>query len=140
MKMNNGQFERYITGRYTIHQEWYSKKARSNKFWFLLFQTLIILFSILTPILITVSLQSFAIIFGAAVALITGIVNLFKFHDNWINYRSISESLKKEKHYYEFKLCDYHGAASPETLFVSRVESLISKENTIWESCHSEKK
>jgi len=42
------------------------------------------------------------------------------------------ETLKKEIHYYNAKLHDYAYSEDPESLFVGRVESLISRENTLW--------
>jgi hypothetical protein len=78
--------------------------------------------------------------FSAIVAIAATFSRSFNFQENWINYRTISETLKKEIHYYDAKLSEYQGAEDPEALFVSRVENLISRENTTWVTCQKSTK
>ena len=68
---------------------------------------------------------------GLIIAAITGVVTLYKFQENWVEYRTTCESLKHEKHLFLTKVEPYDGD-EPFPLFVQRVESLISKENTNW--------
>lgn len=68
---------------------------------------------------------------GLIIAVITGVVTLYKFQENWVEYRTTCESLKHEKHLFLTKVAPYDGD-EPFPLFVQRVESLISKENTNW--------
>ena len=56
----------------------------------------------------------------------------FKFQENWVNYRTIAEALKKEKHYYDAGALEYATVEDKEQLFVERVEVLISTESTSW--------
>ena len=37
-------------------------------------------------------------IIGVSIALIAGIMNLYKFHENWVSYRTTAEILKHEKY------------------------------------------
>ena len=78
------------------------------------------------------ALRWIAIISSGIVAVGTALVKTFKYQENWINYRTTCETLRKEKHYYDAKLYDYRDAKDPEALFVERVEALISRENTLW--------
>ncbi|MHC4367051.1 MAG: DUF4231 domain-containing protein [Planctomycetota bacterium] len=60
------------------------------------------------------------------------ILKTFKYQENWINYRTTCETLRKEIHFYRVGWGDYRDSKDREALFVERVESLISRENTMW--------
>lgn len=49
-----------------------------------------------------------------------------------MNYRTISETLKKEKRFYDAGIYEYGETADKEKLFIERVENLISRENSLW--------
>jgi len=70
------------------------------------------------------------------VAISTAALKTFKYQENWISYRTTCETLRKEFHYYEAGIHDYEDAEDRESLFVDRVESLISRENTLWVITH----
>ena len=72
------------------------------------------------------------------VAIVASALKTFKFQENWINYRTTCETLKKEIHFYEAGIGEYANAEDKEVLFVERVENLISRENTLWLSVHKE--
>lgn len=104
--------------------------------------TIVTVFSVLTPILLVIGewFTYLAIVTSGIVAIGTTLVRAFNYQENWINYRTTSETLKKEMYYYKAKLSDYHDAEDPEAIFVQRVESLISRENTMWLICQTPKK
>jgi hypothetical protein len=64
-----------------------------------------------------------------AIAAATG--SLFKYHENWIQYRATSEALKHEKFLFLGRSSPYDGNDALPVL-VQRVEQLISKENSNW--------
>ena len=68
---------------------------------------------------------------SAIVAILAGLIALFKFQENWISYRTTSESLKHEKYLYLTKVSPYDRENSFETL-IKNVENIISKKNTLW--------
>ena len=68
---------------------------------------------------------------GALIAVISTIISLNQFQENWIEYRTTCESLRHEKFLYLTKAEPYNNE-EPFGLFVQRVESLISKENSSW--------
>ena len=78
---------------------------------------------------------------GIAILLAIGTAALktFKFQELWISYRTIAETLKKEEHFYRARIGDYQDVDDTEALFVERVESLISRENTLWVMTHIQK-
>jgi len=69
----------------------------------------------------------------------TAALKTFKFQEIWINYRTVSETLKKEKHFFDAELDDYANTEEKEALFVERVESMISRENSMWVTTHQQK-
>lgn len=84
--------------------------------------------------------QWFSIMFGiigVLIACIEGVLALGKHHENWIEYRSICETLKHEKYMFLTKTGVYK-EDEPFPYLVERVESIISKENINWASLHYE--
>jgi hypothetical protein len=72
-------------------------------------------------------------------AIATSALKAFKFQENWMNYRQVAETLWQEEYFYEADLGPYATAADKRSLFVDRVESLISRENAIWVNVHQQK-
>ncbi len=70
-------------------------------------------------------------ILGVLIAVCSAISGLFKYHENWIQYRSTAEALKHEKFLYLVRVAPYDDANRLHSL-VQRVEALISKENSTW--------
>ena len=68
---------------------------------------------------------------GAAVVILSSLLGLGHYQENWAQYRTTCESLRHERFRYLTKTEPYGGAgAFP--LLVERVENLISKENSEW--------
>ena len=68
---------------------------------------------------------------GALVAILASLLSLNQFQENWIEYRTTCESLKHEK-YLLLTNSEPYNEEDPFGLFVQRIESLISKENSAW--------
>jgi len=68
---------------------------------------------------------------GVVIAVTTAVGSLFKYHENWIQYRATSEALKHEKYLYLSGVDPYDGVNSFHAL-VQRIEGLISNENSTW--------
>lgn len=133
--MDKQDFQDYLENRYYNQIKWYGSKSRYNQKMYKSCQIVITIFAVITPMLLFVQdkmLQWVAIVSSLTVAIGTALIKIFKYQENWINYRTTSETIKKEIHYYNARLHDYADAKDPEALFVDRVESLISRENTLW--------
>jgi hypothetical protein len=63
---------------------------------------------------------------------LTAALKTFKYQENWINYRTTCETLKKEKYLYDAGLSDYQESVDREAQFVDRLEALLVRENSIW--------
>lgn len=136
--MNEEEFKKYLKERYEDQINWYDKKAKWNHKAYQIYQWVIIILASLTPILILVGQEwSKWLAAGVAVlvAITAGALKAFKYEENWINYRTTCETLRKEIHYFEAEIRGYENQNNVEdkySLFVDRVESLISRENTLW--------
>ena len=136
--------EEYIQSRLDDQINWYSQKSQSNQHWFKWLRVIEIVFASTIPFLvslITTDTPLLRIIVGAmavCIAVVSGVVSLYKFHENWIEYRTIAETLKHEKYLFVTKVAPYDSETAFQSL-VARVESLISKENTNWSRSLNEK-
>ncbi|GAB6906454.1 conserved hypothetical protein [Desulfosarcina cetonica] len=68
---------------------------------------------------------------GAVVVVLAAFQSLGQYQENWIDYRSICESLKHEKYLF-LTGADPYTAPEAFPLLVQRVENLLSKENRNW--------
>lgn len=140
--MDSAKFKEYLTDRYNDQVLWYSNRATTNKQWYQIFQWGVVILSAAVPVLIAsmpIRFQWFTITISIILAIGTSALKTFKFQENWVNYRTISETLKKEKHFYDARLDDYANTEDKEALFVERVESMISRENSLWVTTHQQK-
>ena len=129
--------------RYQDQINWYDSKAVKSKHFYNVFQWGVIILSAISPILVVTLTESpwKWVAVGVTVLLAIGTAGLkgFKYQENWINYRSVAEALKKEKYFYAAGVDDYANLSDKEATFVKRVEALISGENSIWVSVHQPK-
>jgi len=137
--MEKEKFEDFLDTRYWKEINWYDKKANWNHKAYHTFQWIAIVFSALTPILVIIGdgyIRWITVGIAAIVAIVTAALKTFKYQENWINYRTTSETLKKEIHFYKAGIHGYENVDDREAAFVDRVESLISRENTMWVTTH----
>lgn len=143
--MKAEDFEKYLKERYQDQVDWYDRKARWNHQMYQVFQWSAIFFSAATPVLIVVYdgwTRWLAASIAFLVAIVTSGLKTFKYQENWVNYRTTAETLKKEKYYYDANIEGYQNLEDikyKQALFVDRVEQLISRENTLWVITHVEK-
>ncbi|MEV8313492.1 DUF4231 domain-containing protein [Streptomyces sp. NPDC059900] len=69
---------------------------------------------------------------GALVAVIEGAQQLFKFQENWIRYRAVCESLRREQYLYLAHGGHYAEAENADVLLAEQVEKITSQENALW--------
>jgi hypothetical protein len=129
---------------------WHGKKSRENKKRFLYLQTAIIITSATIAIINTLGIIDIisdyiavlSSVFGGTIVIITAIMQLHKFQENWITYRTTAELLKKEKYYYLNDVGDYSGLHSQEKkrLLVERVENIVSAETSKYFLIHKSEK
>jgi len=138
--MNKEEFDKYCTERYSPAITWYDKKAGKYKSLYYWFQTILIVLSALTPVFTVLTLTVVATITGSIVAILASLIKFMKLEEHWRNYRTTCETLKKEQYLFNASLADYKNNKNNYSVFVNRVESLISRENTLWVALSAEKK
>lgn len=132
--------EEYITNRVDNQISWYDSKSVHCQKVYKFFQTVEIIIAALIPLLsgyteIHISIPIIIGIFGAIIAIIESITKLFKWHENWIEYRTTCELLRYQKYLYITKSAPYN--TEPETIdniFVRNIENIISAENNKWKN------
>jgi hypothetical protein len=131
--------QEYLETRVTDQISWYDKKSLWNKKMFIRLKVLETIFALMIPFLIgyitteRIELKLTVGFIGIVVAVVTNVVTLLKLQENWIEYRTVAESLKHEKFMFVTRSGPY---TIPNDLsaFVERFESLISQSNTKWAS------
>ena len=136
--MEGQEFEEYLKERYKRQVQWYDNKSAQNKRYYQWLQWTVIIISASVPALVA-SIPTWkwiTVTLSIILAIATAALKTFKFQENWVNYRTIAETLKKEKHYYDAEAGEYATATDKRQLFVEIVEALISRENTLWMTIH----
>ena len=121
--------EEYLKERLDYQLNWYSKKSLYNQKCFKSFRLIEIVSAALIPFLSGMGdkiLYSQWLIggLGVFIAVAAAITALFKYHENWIEYRTTAEQLKHEKYMYLTNVKPYH-ADERFKILVERIESLI---------------
>lgn len=128
--------EQYIKERLDVQQNFHSKKSDEFKNAYYITNIIMLVCTALITISALFSQFYFRLItsfLGAAVTILLGINKLKKYHENWIHYRMISETLKREKYYYLSKSGFYREQKENSfNLLVERVEQIICDENANW--------
>jgi hypothetical protein len=134
--------DEYLTDRLDDQINWYGGKSQTNQKWFKSLRLTEIVLAAIIPFLAGIgsAMPYYSIIIGALgviIAVSAGVSAVYKFHENWLEYRTTSETLKHEKYLFQTK-CPPYNQEDSFHLLVQRVEGLISKENSQW-SRHTEK-
>ena len=138
--MTSLDLDQYIAERFKKQLKWYSDKAAFNKKWYQWYQIAITTLSALITVTVALGMQDnssggwhiASLLASATVAALAGLQKALRFHENWVEYRTTAEHLKKERSYYEFRCGEYATAESADRLFVERVEALISRQHSLW--------
>lgn len=134
MEMNESD---YFKERLDDQIAWYDAKSQSNQKSFKRLRVCEIVLACSLPILVGLPestmpyATAIAGLFGVAIAILSSVLALYKFEENWIEYRNTCESLKHQRFLYMTRSEPYHDTDAFNRL-VSCVEGLISKENSNW--------
>ena len=114
---------------------WYDRKSQSSMQWFKRLKISEIAFAAVIPLLAASHLEYAALVTGILGVLVTvfeGLLQLNRYHENWIDYRSTCESLKHEKYIYLAGAGPYAGVPNARAMLAERVEGLVSQEHAKW--------
>lgn len=134
----------YLKDRIDDQIDYYDKKSIKQKRWFYFSRFLSICLAASIPVLTGIVLKYPIIlrlisIIGGVIMVIDGFSSLTKVQEKWLDYRSITETLRHEKYMY---LCHagVYNISDKEDRFqqlVERAESIISQENINWANLNS---
>ena len=131
--------DEYLENRLNAQIEWYDRKSGWNQRWYKKLRLLEILAAASIPFLtayITDATPDMKIVvggLGVLIAVSSGVMALFKYQEQWLQYRTTAESLQHHKYLYLTKTAPYNNDSSF-NLLVETIEGLISKENSNWVS------
>jgi hypothetical protein len=133
--------ESYFKDRLENQINWYDDKSIRDQKKFKRFKGTVIVLSASIPFFVGfISHHTFwkivVSVIGVIIVVIEGWLGLTKYHEHWIEYRSICETLRHEKYMYLTRTGVYE-TDNPFKLLVERVESIISKENVNWASLNN---
>lgn len=137
--MDKAAFNDYLEKRYYDQLKYYSSSSKKNQKRYKNIQWILIILSTVTTILAALprtdhfDFKYLIVVTAALVTILTSGLKTFQYQELWVNYRSFAEQLKPEIYYYNFSVGDYgKEGTDKESLFVSRVEQILSKEHTEW--------
>ncbi len=130
--MDQSVFDNYLKDRFEKEIKWYDAKSLHNENWAKIYQVVIIIFSVLTPVFAASDLKWPTLVSSVLLSVGVGILKYYRFEELWQNYRTTCETIKKEKILFDTRISPYDKSDDPMKMFIARVESMISKENTAW--------
>ena len=122
--------EAYLQERWQSQKDYYSKQSAQNKRLHQRIQLFITIGSIAVPILLSIAEVPKLIptILSGLIAAAAALESVYHYGDNWRNYRQTLEALKREKALFSARAGSYKDLPNAFSLFVERVESLLSEE------------
>src|SRR6266545_2264116 len=129
--------DEYVRDRLDHQIAWYDAKSRRNHAWFRGLRITELVLAAAIPFFASYAsdarphLKIAAGLSGVVVAILSGLIALEKFQENWIQYRATCEGLRHHKFRFLANAPPYDGPGAFPSL-VSNVEALISSETTNW--------
>ncbi len=128
--------ETYMKERVQDQEDWMERKSSSSKKSYQRGKLVVIILSVSIPFLVTlIDVESnFKYVIagvGVLIAGVEGILSLYDFQNEWINYRQTLEALKREKFFFATKSSIYKRESSFQ-FFVERIETILTMENKNW--------
>jgi hypothetical protein len=145
--MDAEAFDKYVEERYKGQMLYYKAASAKNQNKYKQFQWVLIVLSATTPVFAALKeiklgtastspvldLNVIVLIISSIVAILTTGLKTFSYQELWVNARATYEKLKPEIHYYSFDIGPYGAAGvNKETVFVTRVEAILSAEHDVW--------
>ncbi len=136
----------YLEDRLEGQRKWHSDKASLNKNRYQLVEMITIIAGATIPVINVIdfefinepSIRFLSALIGAIIVVAAGLSKLFKFQENWINYRTLSETLKREQEFYRYEVGDYDARSDQKRLklLVQRVENILASATEQYMAVH----
>ena len=127
----------YLQDRLNQQLAWLSKASRSNKRTFLRLRILEVLLgtgiTIFSPFVTRWGWGPLAIaLAGGGIAVSGSLLALNRHQENWLRYRGLAESIKRQKYLFLTGTLPYDDPTTALTRLVTSCKSLLSEENSHW--------
>ncbi|MFH8575413.1 DUF4231 domain-containing protein [Streptomyces zaomyceticus] len=127
--------QRYIETRLSQYQEWYDTKATRMKAMHLRMRTVSVVGGALVPVFVNLDLafaRVTATVLSVVVVAAVSLESVYRYREQWKNYRSTEQLLGHERVYFETKVGPYHNLPKRQAFstLVARVEKAIANENS----------
>ncbi|MFC9591575.1 DUF4231 domain-containing protein [Streptomyces sp. NPDC056944] len=127
--------QRYMETRLAQYQGWYDAKATRMKAMHLRMRTVSVVGGALVPVFVNVDLdfaRITATVLSVVVVAAVSLESVYRYREQWKNYRSTEQLLGHERVYFETEVGPYHNLGRREAfaVLVSRVEKAIANENS----------
>ena len=134
----------YPERRLKSQRDWHSRAARWNKHRFYFMEIATLLAGAAIPVINLWIVQDahlaglLSAILGGIVVLAAGITRLFKFQENWLQYRALVDALDREQEHYRIGAGEYARVdeAGRSRLFVERIEGLLASTTSQYITTH----
>jgi hypothetical protein len=132
----------YIEQRINDQINWLDKKSGFNQKWYKRLRKITLLCSILIPfasgILPGEAFYTKVIVglLGISIAFCEGLSSINKYQENWLEYRTTAETLKRELILYQTRSGSYDALNTEESfkLLVNNTEGVLSNEHKQWKT------
>ena len=122
----------YLERRLKPQLAWYDSRAQVAKRWNVTLITIQLVMTSSIPIAnALLSTSTASTVLAAAAALATGYLQMGKFHDDWVRYRTTAAALDAIKLRYELKLSPFEGTSRHARL-IEEAEKAIAQEGMQW--------
>ncbi|MGW4776000.1 DUF4231 domain-containing protein [Streptomyces filamentosus] len=126
--------QKYVEGRLAQYQEWYDVKATRMKAMHLRMRTVSVVGGALVPVFVNLDAafaRVAATVLSVVVVAAVSLESVYRYREQWKNYRSTEQLLGHERVYFETRVGPYRELSRREafTVLVARVEKAIANEN-----------
>ncbi len=131
--MDEAAIKKYLAEDYARASKFYDDRARLSKRVYRAFSIyLIVASAVLTPLVALAPDQErwriIAAALSATLVVATGMLAHLKSHENWLSYRASWDALERERRLFETGSGLYRSLPDKDSLFVERVEAILTKE------------
>lgn len=113
--------------------DWYAKKAQACRATYWRLKATQIAMTAAIPVSVVFNGKGWVqAVLGALVGIAEGILQMGRYHENWLLYRATREALKREDLLYAGGVGPYAGQTDPRRVYIERADSILSGEHTKW--------